>query len=40
MADTYQSLLGADTLGVTAVTPLSNSLAPSTYANYDCAMRH
>jgi site-specific recombinase XerD len=39
MADTYQSLLGTDTLGVTAVTLLSNSLAPSTYANYDNAVR-
>jgi hypothetical protein len=39
MADTYQSLLGTDTVGVTAVTLLSNSLAPSTYANYDSALR-
>jgi hypothetical protein len=37
MADTYQSLLGTDTLGVTAVILLSNSLPPSTYANYDNA---
>jgi hypothetical protein len=39
MANTYQSLLGIDTLGVTAVTLLNNSLAPSTYANYDNALR-
>jgi hypothetical protein len=39
MADTYQSLSGTDTLGVTAVSLLSNSLAPSTYANYDSALR-
>jgi hypothetical protein len=39
MADTYQSLLRGDTQGVTAVTLLSNSLAPSTYANYDSALR-
>jgi hypothetical protein len=39
MAETYQSLLGTDTLGVTAINLLSNSLAPSTYANYDSTMR-
>jgi hypothetical protein len=39
MAETYQSLLGIDTLGVTAINLLSNSLAPSTYANYDSALR-
>jgi hypothetical protein len=39
MAETYPSLLGTDTLGVTAVKLLSNRLAPSTYANYDNAIR-
>jgi hypothetical protein len=40
MADTFQSLLETDTLGVTTISLLSNSLAPSTYANYDNALRH
>jgi hypothetical protein len=39
MAETYLSLLGSDTLEVTAVNMLCNSLAPSTYANYDSALR-
>jgi site-specific recombinase XerD len=39
MATKFQTLLGTDTLGATAITLLSNSLAPSTYANYDSALR-
>jgi hypothetical protein len=39
LAETFQDLLGADKLGVTAVALLSNSLAPSTYASYDSALR-
>jgi hypothetical protein len=39
LAETFQDLLGTDKLGVTAVALLSNSLAPSTYANYDSALR-
>jgi hypothetical protein len=39
MAEIYRSLLGTDTLGVTAVNLLSNSLAPFTYANYDSTLR-
>jgi hypothetical protein len=40
MVDTFQSLLGTDTLGVTTISLLSSSLAPSTYANYDSALRN
>ena len=39
LAETFQDLLGTDKLGVTAVALLSNSLAPSTYASYDSALR-
>jgi hypothetical protein len=39
MVETYQSLLGTDTLGVTAINMLRNSLAPSAYANCNSAMR-
>jgi hypothetical protein len=39
IAETFQDLLGTDKLGVTAVALLSNSLAPSTYASYDSALR-
>jgi hypothetical protein len=38
LAETFQYLLGADKLGVTAVALLSNSLAPATYASYDSAL--
>jgi hypothetical protein len=38
-AETFRDLLGTDKLGVTAIALLSNSLAPSTYANYDSALR-
>jgi hypothetical protein len=34
------TLLDNDTLGATAISLLSNSLAPATYANYDNALRH
>jgi hypothetical protein len=39
MATKFQVLLGTDTLDATAISLLSNSLAPSTYANYDSALR-
>jgi hypothetical protein len=39
MAEKYHTLLGTDTLGIAAISLLSNSLAPSTYANYDNAVR-
>jgi hypothetical protein len=39
LAEAFQDLLGTDKLGVTAVALLSNSLAPSTYASYDNALR-
>jgi hypothetical protein len=39
LSTTFQDLLGSDKLGVTAVALLSNSLAPSTYASYDSALR-
>jgi hypothetical protein len=39
IAETFHDLLGTDKLGVTAVALLSNSLAPSTYASYDSALR-
>jgi site-specific recombinase XerD len=39
IAETFQTLLGTDRLRVTAITMLSNSLASSTYANYDSALR-
>jgi hypothetical protein len=39
MAEKFQTLLGTHTLGVTAISLLNNSLAPSTYANYDSALR-
>jgi hypothetical protein len=39
MATKFQTLLGNDTLGSTAITLLSNSLAPATYANCDNALR-
>jgi site-specific recombinase XerD len=35
-----QALLSTNTLGATALSLLSNSLAPYTYANYDSALRH
>jgi hypothetical protein len=34
------ALLGTDRLGNTTISLLSSSLAPSTYANYDSALRH
>jgi hypothetical protein len=37
--ETFQDLLGTDELGVTAVALLSNSLAPSSFASYDSALR-
>jgi hypothetical protein len=40
IVDTFLYLLGTDTLGVTAISLLSNSLAPSTYASYDSAWSH
>jgi hypothetical protein len=40
MATKFQTLLGADKLGATAISLLSNSLPPATYANYDSALRH
>jgi hypothetical protein len=39
MATQFRDLLGTDHLGTTAISLLSNSLAPSTYANYDSALR-
>jgi hypothetical protein len=39
LADTFRDLLDTEKLGVTAVALLSNSLAPSTYANYDSALK-
>jgi hypothetical protein len=39
LAETFHPLLGTDRLGVTAITLLSNSLAPYTYANYSNALR-
>jgi hypothetical protein len=39
MVDKFQALLGTDTLGATAMSLLSNSLAPATYANCDSALR-
>jgi site-specific recombinase XerD len=39
LAETFQGLLGTDKLGVMAVALLSNSLAPSTYASYDSALK-
>jgi hypothetical protein len=39
MATKFQTLLGSDNLGATAISLLSNSLAPTTYANYDSALR-
>jgi hypothetical protein len=39
LAETFQDLLGTNKLGVTAVALLNNSLAPSTYASYDSALR-
>jgi hypothetical protein len=39
MATKFQTLLGPDKLGATAISLLSKSLAPATYANYDNAMR-
>jgi hypothetical protein len=39
LAETFPYLLGTDKLEVTAVALLSNSLAPSTHASYDSALR-
>jgi site-specific recombinase XerD len=39
MAEKFQTLLGTDTPEVTAINLLNNSLAPSTYANHDSALR-
>jgi hypothetical protein len=36
----FRALLGTDRLGTVTISLLRNSLAPSTYANYDCALRH
>jgi hypothetical protein len=40
MTTKFRALLGTDRLGDTAISLLSNSLAPSTYANHDNAPRH
>jgi hypothetical protein len=40
MATTFRNLLGSDHLDTTAIGLLSGSLASSTYANYDNALRH
>ena len=39
LSESFHNLLGSDKPGVTAVALLSNSLAPSTYAIYDSALR-
>jgi hypothetical protein len=39
MATQFRDLLGTDHLGTTAISLLSSSLAPSTYANYESALR-
>jgi site-specific recombinase XerD len=39
MAEKFQTFLGTDIVGVTTISLLSKSLAPSTYANYDIALR-
>jgi hypothetical protein len=39
MATEFRALLGTDNLGTTAINLLNSSLAPSTYANYDSALR-
>jgi hypothetical protein len=39
MATRFRGLLGRDHLGTTAISLLRSSLAPSTYSNYDSALR-
>jgi hypothetical protein len=39
MAKKFQTVLGHDTLGATAINLLINSLAPATYANYNSTLR-
>jgi hypothetical protein len=40
MYNKFRALLGTDRLVTTAIGLLSSSLAPSTYSNYDNALRH
>ena len=39
MTDRLRNMLGTDHIGTTALHLLRNSLAPTTYANYDSGMR-
>jgi NAD(P)H-dependent FMN reductase len=40
MVKKFRDLLGTDCLGITVISLLSSSLAPSTYTNCDSALRH
>jgi hypothetical protein len=40
IATKFRALLNTDYLGTTAISLLSSSLAPSTYAKYDIALSH